>query len=90
MSVLKLIYEQKETYNFKIHYFSGVKSFWLVQNNQPIIDSIKKLNSSYKAFSITTYEFSTPYTNIPHYKFKNMLRKLINFCFREGENSLLL
>ena len=29
-AVLKLIYKQIETHHSKSHYFSGVKSFWLV------------------------------------------------------------
>ena len=34
-------------------YFSGVKSFWPVQNNQPDIDAIKKVNIRNKALPIT-------------------------------------
>ena len=73
-----------------MHYFSGVKSFWLVQNNHPVMDAIKKLNSRNKALSIAAYHFSTLCTNIVHDKLKNLMRELINFCFTGGEKSLLL
>ena len=41
-----------------MHYFSGVKSFLPVQNHQPIIDAIKKINSKNKALSIASYDCS--------------------------------
>ena len=47
-----------------MHCFSVLQSFWPVQINQPLIDAIKKLSSRSKELSITTYEFSTLYTNI--------------------------
>ena len=85
-SVLKLMYKQIETYNSKIHYFSGVKSFWPIQKNQLVIDSIKNTNSRNKALSIATYENSTLDTNTPHNKLKNVMRVGINFCFKgEGK-----
>ena len=64
------MYKQSETYNSKMHYFSGVKSFWRVQNNQPATDAIKKLNSRNKTLSIATYDSFNLYTNIPHNKLK--------------------
>ena len=33
-AALKLIYKQTENYNFKTQYYSGFKTFWLVQSNQ--------------------------------------------------------
>ena len=68
-----------------MHYFSGFKSFWLVQNNQVFIDAMEKRNSRNKALSIATYEFSTHYTNIRYNKLKNMIRELIHDCLRGGE-----
>ena len=49
--------KQIETFNSKSHYFSGDKSLFPVQNNQPVAHKISKLNVINKAFSITTYEF---------------------------------
>lgn len=34
--------EQREAYNSKSRYFSGVNLFWQVQINHPVIDIIKK------------------------------------------------
>ena len=74
---LKKIYRQIQNYNFKKHYYLGVKIFWSVQNNQSVIDTINKLNSKYKATSFSTFDFSTLYTNTPHYP--------ISICFNSGD-----
>ena len=62
-----------------MYYFSGVKSFWPVQNNQPTTGAMKKHKSRTKASSIATYDFSILFTNISRSKLKNVMRELINF-----------
>ena len=57
-----------------MHYFSGVKSFWPVKNNQSAIVGNSKLNRRRKAFSIATYDLSMICTNIAHNKLKNLMR----------------
>lgn len=83
-AALKLIFNQIEYYNLKtliLYYNSDVKTFWPIQNNQIVIDAINKTNSRNKAMSLSTFDFSTLYTKIPHQKFKSVMGKLINFCF---------
>lgn len=80
--LLKLMFISLEIYHSKMHYFSGVKSFWSVQNNQPLFDTIKKLNRRNKALSIAFFDFSTLYTTIAYNKLKNVIRELINFSFK--------
>ena len=83
-SVFQLFYKQIESYNDKCRYFSGVNNFWVVQNNKPVIDAMTKLNSRKRAKSISTFDFSTLYTKLPHDKLTNVLFKLIDFCFNGG------
>ena len=67
--------------------FLGIKSFWRITNNQHVIDIIKILNGHNKATSITCYDFSTFYFNIPHGKLIRILNEHIHFSFkgRDGE-----
>lgn len=65
-----------------MHCFSVVQSFWPVQINQPLIDAIKKLSSRSKELSITTYEFSTLYTNIRDNKLKYLMKRADEFVFQ--------
>ena len=83
------MYHQIEAYNNKRHFFSGVKTFWTVQNNKQVIDSIAKLSKRNKALSVSTFDFSTLYTKIPHSKLLHVLNDLIDFCFKGGGKSFL-
>ena len=69
--------------NDKCRFFSGVNTFWVVQNNKQITDAINKLNERNKANSISTFDFSTLYTKLPHNKLLMVLHHLIDFCFDE-------
>ena len=84
-AALKLLYKQIESYNDKSCYFSGVNTFWPIQNNTKVINSLNKLSSLHKAKTITTFDFSTLYTSIPHDKLKNAMREIINFGFRNED-----
>lgn len=57
---------------------------------KPGIGSIKNLNGWNKAASITRYDFSTLYTNIPHGKLTRILTYLINFYFESGDGELIV
>ena len=81
-TVLKKFYEQIENYNKVRHYYSGVKTFWCVQNKDPILDSITSLNERKRAKSVSTFDFSTLYTKIPHDKLIEVLDSLIDFCWK--------
>ena len=58
----------KMQYNKKSFFYSGVKTFWVIQNNEPVVESINRLNKKRKAKTISTFDFSTLYTKIPHDK----------------------
>ena len=81
-SVLKKFYGQIENYYAKSHFFSGIKNFWCVQNKDPITKNIDSLNSRGRANSVTTYDFSTLYTKIPHGNLIEVLNELIDFCWK--------
>ena len=76
-AALKLIRKQVENYNFKIQYYSIVKTFWPVQSNRSIINKINKLNSRNKAISIFTFDIFTLYMNIPYHNLKSGMKELI-------------
>ena len=86
-SIFKLFYKQIEAYNKKCFFYSGIKMFWVIQNNEPVIKSINRINSRSKANCISTFDFSTLYTKIPHDKLLFVLNDLIDFCFQGGTNN---
>ena len=68
----------------KKHYFSGTKTFWIIQNNSLSLECIDKINKRKNAKEISTFDFSTLYTNILYNKLLNVLYKVVEFVFKEG------
>ena len=83
-AAFRLFYDSLRVYHDKIRFFSGIKTFWVAQNNQPVIDSIVKINSKGNAKCVSTFDFATLYTKIPHDKLIDVLTKIVDFCFKGG------
>ena len=88
-SIFRVFFKQIEAYNAKCRFFSGVNTFWVIQNNKPVTESIKRLNARNKGTSISTFDFSTLYTKIPHDKLISVLYSIVDFCFNGGECDFL-
>ena len=89
-SVFKLFYKQIENYCKIDHFFTGVKTFWVLQDKKPVVDSIRNLNKRRNAKSIMTFDFSTLYTKIPHDKLKEVLHELTDWCYKGCKRSKIV
>ena len=87
--ILKLFFHQIKRYSQVCQHFSGVNTFWVIENNIPVLDCLKKLSSRHKARSINTFDFSTLYTKIPHDKLIYVMNELVDFCFRGGDKQYI-
>merc|ERR1711928_285663 len=88
-SAFKLIYNQIENFHKKAKFLSNYNKFWVLQNTDPVLSSIKRINRKKGAKSIATYDFSTLYTKLPHDKLVKELLKLIDFCFDGGNKKYI-
>ena len=88
ISILRLIFKQIKVYK-KCSYFSSVKSFWTVLNNKPVIDAIDKINTIKNLHSVSTFDFSTLYTDTKHKKLKFVLRESVNLYFKGGSGNYI-
>ena len=67
----------------KVYERSGKNLFWLIKNSGEILDKLKARD--FNATSLSTYDFSTLYTTLPHNLIKDKLIDLIENTFqREG------
>ena len=64
--------------------WSGIKSFWTIQNSSPVISSINKLNNSKALKSMSKFNFSTLYSKIPHEKLLCFLNRITDIAFTGG------
>ena len=88
-SAFKLIYNQIENFHTKAKFLNNYNKFWVLQNPDPVLASIKRINRKKGAKSIATYDFSTLYTKLPHDKLVKELLKLIDFCFNGGNKKYI-
>ena len=59
---------------------SGKKMFWSIRNSTEVLDKLK--TRGFRAFSLSTYNFSTLYTTLPHNSIKKKLINLIETTFQ--------
>ena len=57
-TAFKLFYSQIDAYHKK-NYFSGTKTFWVIQNNSLPLECINKINKRKNAKQISTFDVST-------------------------------
>ena len=81
-SIFKLFYEKGERYHTKGKVWSGIKTFWTIQNSYPVISSINELNKCKAAKSKSNFDFSMHYTKIPHDRLLYVLNEITDFAFK--------
>ena len=86
-NVFKLIYSQIENFHRKSKFLANYSKFWVLQNVDPIIENTNIINRKKKAKSITTHDFSTLYTTLPHDKLIKRFCNVIDFVFDGGNRT---
>ena len=61
----------------------GIKCFWSIKNSTDILNKLK--TKGFQASTISTYDFSTLYTTLPHTLIRNQLVDLFENTFRREE-----
>ena len=67
---------------------SGKNMFWPIKNSGEVLSKLK--DKGYQATSLSTYDFSTLYTTLPHNLIKEKLIDLIERTFYKKEGKLYL
>ena len=88
-SAFKLCYSQIDAYHKK-NYFSGTKTFWVIQNNSFPFECINKINERKNAKQISTFDFSTRYAKIPHDKLLDILYRVVDCVFKGGTRDYII
>ena len=70
-----------------IHRYSGYNRMWILDNSMQLKEHLSVLNEQSRSTSISTWDFSTLYTTIPHDKLKSKIKGLIQFVFRVSKKS---
>ena len=73
-SCLTVIKKHVIKYCDKVFERSGRNLFWSIKNSNEVLNKLK--SRQFRAFSLSTYDFSTLYTTLPHNLIKEKLNDL--------------
>ena len=65
-TIYKHIFTQVQNFHRKSTFYKNYNRFWVIENSFPIIEKLSKFNERKRARDISTYDFSTLYTKLPH------------------------
>ena len=84
-SIYKHIFNQVRNFHSKSSFYRNYNRFWVIENSAPVIEKLLKINEKKKAKDISTYDFSTLYTKLPHDDLIDKLDKVVDFAFQGGK-----
>jgi hypothetical protein len=87
--MFKVLFHLKSRYFRKTGFFSGVKQFWCIDSHKDVVDTLNKLNNKGEANTISTFDFSTLYTKIPHDKLIEVLSEIVRTSFNTDTRKFL-
>ena len=67
VTIILLSHLTNNNYNNTVFSRSGINQMWILKNSKELLDQLKS-RSILKINAIKTFDFSTLYTTIPHYK----------------------
>ena len=83
-SIYKHIFNQVRNFHRKSTFYKNYNRFWVIENSAPVIEKLTKLNERKRARDISTYDFSTLYTQLPHDELILNLNEIVDFAFNGG------
>ena len=87
--VFKLLFQQTRSFHDKSHFYFNYNKFWVVENSTPILDKIHRTNAKRNAKCISTFDFTTLCTKIPHQSLIDVLLQIIDFTFSAGKKKYI-
>ncbi len=85
----KLIFNQIQNFHDKSKFYKNYNRFWVINNSKPLIEKLEVINTRKKAKDISTFDFSTLYTKLPHNDLLRVLNIHIDFAFDGGTKNYL-
>ena len=87
-TIYKHIFNQVRSFHGKSTFYKNYNRFWVIENSFPIIEKLSKLNERKKALNVSTYDFSTLYTKLPHDELIKNLDEVVDFAFKGGKKKI--
>ena len=75
---------QIRNFHDKSNFYETYNRYWVINDSKPFIDKLNVINTRKKAKEISTFDFSTLYTKLPHNDLIHVLYYILDFCFDGG------
>ena len=85
--IFKMIFKHVDNFHNKSTFYSSYKKFWVVENSSSIIEKLNIINTRKRAKKISTYDFSTLHTTVPHNLIIKVVSEKIHFVFESKVRS---
>jgi hypothetical protein len=82
---LTAVYQFMKLYCRGIHRYSGYNRMWILDNSMQLKEQLSLINEHSRSVCVSTWDFSTLYTTIPHDKLKAKMKDLIQFVFKASK-----
>ena len=66
---------------------SNVNYFWSIKNSSEVIEKLRLRN--FRGSQVSSFDFSTSYTSLPHDLIKAKVLSLVNWCFNTESKTYL-
>jgi len=84
-NIFKHIFNQTRVFHEKCTFYKNYNRFWVIENSFPVLQKLDMINSKKKAREISTFDFSTLYTKLPHDDLIHVLHDMVDFAFNGGK-----
>ena len=88
-NAFKLIFNQIKNFHDKSKFYKNYNRFWVINNSKPLLEKLDVINTRKRAKEISTFDFSTLYTKLPHEDLIRVLNIHIDFVFEGGPSEYL-
>ena len=83
--IFKHIFNQIRNFHGKCTFYKNYNRFWVIENSFPVLQKLDEINIKNKAREISTFDFSTLYTKLPHGDLIRVLHDMVDFAFNGGK-----
>jgi len=87
--IFKCIFNFSRAYYRVLEFYTGLKFFWVIDNNTEFCKALDRISNRNRARGISTFDFSTLYTKIPHNKLIDCLHFFIELVFNNKDRKYL-
>ena len=86
---LSVVQNQIESFCRMLKQWTGIHHCWMIDNSTAIVNHLKNVNNRSAGRNITTHDFTTLYTMLPHNDILDSMNNVIDLAFKKSKNKFI-